>query len=212
MDNAVQRFNKQDQKFFVACGGMLRGRPQAGTSSTEGQSHAKSEAVWDLMVTGNRAWKISCIQGTFISKGILTTCVQLNHSFWNPSQWWYLFFTHSLLSPEDIKLHAIYNSIMKDNLWFTKFEIEKRHLFQCHEYTPKHPLLTIKIVHSIRYGRFSFSGIVYNYPPKGRGIVVSIYRDAKRRGIHLELRTDPEGDSWFSIYQISRIRIKNKHL
>ena len=162
MDNAVQRFNNQGQKFFVACGGMLRGRPQAGVRPkpreersrmrldgnrkprmknrfgvgrrlAEGQSHPKSEAVWDLMVTGNRAWKIACIQGTFISKGILTTCVQLNHSFWNPLQWWYLFFTHSLLSPEDIKLHAIHNSIMKDNLWFTQFEIEKRHLFQCHE-------------------------------------------------------------------------------
>ena len=134
MDNAVQRFNNRGQRFFIACGGMLRGRPQAGISSAEGQSHAKSEAVWDLMVIGNCAWwKISCIQGTFISKGILTTCVQLNHSFWNPLQWWYLFFTHSLLSPEDIKLPAIYM---------------------------------------------------------------------------LALRTDPEGDSCFSIYEISWIRIK----
>ena len=30
-----------------------------------------------------------------------------------------------------------------------------------------------------------------------------IYRDAKRRGIYLALWTDPEGDSCFSIYQIS---------
>ena len=44
--------------------------------------------------------------------------------------------------------------------------------------------------------------IKYNYPPKGRWIVVDIYRDAKRRGIYPPLFTDPEGDSCFSIYQI----------
>ena len=44
--------------------------------------------------------------------------------------------------------------------------------------------------------------IVYNYPPKGRWIVVDIYQDAKRRGIYPPLFTDPEGDSCFSIYQI----------
>ena len=43
--------------------------------------------------------------------------------------------------------------------------------------------------------------IVNNYPPKGRCIVVDIYRGAKRRGIYLALGTDPEGDSCFSIYQ-----------
>ena len=32
---------------------------------------------------------------------------------------------------------------------------------------------------------------------------VDIYRDSKRRGIYLALFTDPEGDSCFSIYQIS---------
>ena len=37
--------------------------------------------------------------------------------------------------------------------------------------------------------------IIYNYPPKGRWIVVDIYRDAKRRGIYPPLFTDPEGDS-----------------
>ena len=47
---------------------------------------------------------------------------------------------------------------------------------------------------------------VYNYPPKGRWIVVDIYRDAKRRGIYPLLFTDPEGDSSFSIYQIRWIR------
>ena len=31
---------------------------------------------------------------------------------------------------------------------------------------------------------------------------MDIYRDAKRRGIYPPLFTDPEGDSWFSIYQI----------
>ena len=36
------------------------------------------------------------------------------------------------------------------------------------------------------------------------------YRDAKRRGIYLALWNDPEGDSWFSIYQISWIKIKIK--
>ena len=41
--------------------------------------------------------------------------------------------------------------------------------------------------------------IIYNYPPKGRWIVVDIYRDAKRRGIYPPLFTDPEGDSCFSI-------------
>ena len=37
-----------------------------------------------------------------------------------------------------------------------------------------------------------------------------IYRDAKRRGIYLALWTDPEGDSCFSIYQISWIKIKKE--
>ena len=36
----------------------------------------------------------------------------------------------------------------------------------------------------------------------------AIYRDAKRRGIYLALFTDPEGDSCFSIYQISWIKMK----
>ena len=48
--------------------------------------------------------------------------------------------------------------------------------------------------------------ILYNYPPKGRWIVVDIYRDAKRRGMYPPLFTDPEGDSCFSIYQIRWIR------
>ena len=43
-----------------------------------------------------------------------------------------------------------------------------------------------------------YFGIVYNDPPKGRWIVVDIYRDAKRRGIYPPLFTDPEGDSCFS--------------
>ena len=51
--------------------------------------------------------------------------------------------------------------------------------------------------------------ISYNYPQKGRWILVG-YRDAKRRGIYLALWNDPEGDSWFSIYQISWIKIKIK--
>ena len=48
--------------------------------------------------------------------------------------------------------------------------------------------------------------IIYNYPPKGRWIVVDIYRDAKRQGICPLLFTDPEGDSSFSIYQIRWIK------
>ena len=35
-----------------------------------------------------------------------------------------------------------------------------------------------------------------------------LYRDAKRLGISLALFTDPEGDSRFSIYQISWIKMK----
>ena len=52
--------------------------------------------------------------------------------------------------------------------------------------------------------------IIYNYPPKGRWIVVDIYWDMKRSGIYLALWTDPEGDSHFSIYQISWIKIKKE--
>ena len=48
--------------------------------------------------------------------------------------------------------------------------------------------------------------VYYNYPPKGRWIVVDIYRAAKRRGIYPPLFTDPEGDSCFSIYQIRWIK------
>ena len=36
--------------------------------------------------------------------------------------------------------------------------------------------------------------------------MVDIYRDAKRRGIYPPLFPDPEGDSWFSIYQIRWIK------
>ena len=45
--------------------------------------------------------------------------------------------------------------------------------------------------------------IIYNYPPKGRWIVVDIYRDAKRRGIYPPLFTDPEGDSCWTADLIS---------
>ena len=38
--------------------------------------------------------------------------------------------------------------------------------------------------------------------------MVVIHRDAKRRGIYLALLTDPEGDSCFSIYPISWIKMK----
>ena len=49
--------------------------------------------------------------------------------------------------------------------------------------------------------------IIFNYAPKGRWIVVDIYRDAKRRGIYRPLFTDPKGDSSFSMYQIRWIKI-----
>ena len=53
-----------------------------------------------------------------------------------------------------------------------------------------------------------FRKIVYNYPLKGRWIVVDIYRDANRWGIYPPFFTftDPEGDSCFIIYQIRWIK------
>ena len=44
--------------------------------------------------------------------------------------------------------------------------------------------------------------------PDGEVKSGNIYRDAKRRGIYLALFTDAEGDSCFSIYQISWIKMK----
>ena len=41
-----------------------------------------------------------------------------------------------------------------------------------------------------------------------RGGEQDIYRDTKRWGLYLALFTDPEGDSCFSIYQISWIKMK----
>jgi len=38
--------------------------------------------------------------------------------------------------------------------------------------------------------------IVYNYPLKGRGIVVDIYQEAKQRGIYPPLFTDPRPEAW----------------
>lgn len=35
--------------------------------------------------------------------------------------------------------------------------------------------------------------ILYNYPPKGKWIVVEIYREAERRGKYRALWNDPEG-------------------
>ena len=48
--------------------------------------------------------------------------------------------------------------------------------------------------------------IIYNYPLKGKSIVVDVYRDAKHQGIYPPLFTDPEGDSCFSINQIRWIK------
>ena len=42
--------------------------------------------------------------------------------------------------------------------------------------------------------------------PEGEVNSGGIYRDTKCRGIYLAPFTDPEGDSWFSIYQIGWIK------
>ena len=60
--------------------------------------------------------------------------------------------------------------------------------------------------HFFKHPRYSARARPYNYPPKGRWIVVDIYREGKRRGIYPPLFTDPEGDSCFSIYQIRWIK------
>ena len=50
--------------------------------------------------------------------------------------------------------------------------------------------------------------IMYNYPPKGRCIVVEIYREVKRRDIlYLVLFTNPEKCSCFSIHPICWIKM-----
>ena len=43
-------------------------------------------------------------------------------------------------------------------------------------------------------------GIINNYSPKWRWLVVDIYRAAKRRGKYSTLATDTEVNSCFSIY------------
>ena len=62
-------------------------------------------------------------------------------------------------------------------------------------------ILVFQAIWLVRY-----LGVINNYPPKGRRIMVDIHRDAKRRGIYPPLFTDPEGDSCFSIYQIRWIK------
>ena len=49
---------------------------------------------------------------------------------------------------------------------------------------------------SVNYNRLQLS-------PEGEVNSGGICQDAKRRGMYLALWTDPEGDSCFSIYQIS---------
>ena len=54
--------------------------------------------------------------------------------------------------------------------------------------------------------------IIMQLSPEGEvnsGVV--IYRDSKHRGIYPALSTDPEGDSCFSIYQISWIKMKKSN-
>ena len=63
----------------------------------------------------------------------------------------------------------------------------------------------------MEWAHHSVFKIENNYPPKGRWIVVDIYLDVKRQGIYLAaLWTDTEGDSCFSIYQISWIKMKKE--
>ena len=57
---------------------------------------------------------------------------------------------------------------------------------------------------------FIFFKILYNYPLKGRWIVVDIYRDAKRRGTYRPLFTDPEGDSCFSTVSYTHLTLPTK--
>ena len=56
----------------------------------------------------------------------------------------------------------------------------------------------------------AFRGDTMQLSPEGEVNGGGIYRHAKRRGIYLALFTDPEGDSCFSIYQISWIKIHKK--
>ena len=52
---------------------------------------------------------------------------------------------------------------------------------------------------------------IYNYPLKGRWIMVGVYtKTQKRRGMYLVLWTNPKGDSCFSTYHIIWIQIKKE--
>ena len=52
---------------------------------------------------------------------------------------------------------------------------------------------------------------IYNYPLKGRWIMVGVYtKTQKHRGMYLVLWTNPKGDSCFSIYHIIWIEIKKE--
>ena len=66
-------------------------------------------------------------------------------------------------------------------------------------------IIIIIIINDLKWNVY----IIYNYSPKGKWSEKSggIYRDAKRRGIYPALWTNPEGDSCFSTYQISWIKI-----
>ena len=90
-----------------------------------------------------------------------------------------------------------------------KWNVKNDHFFvPCYRYSSSwHYLFNLCGVYWNNYYSPQCWWIVYNYPPKGRSIVVHIiYRDAKRRGIYPPLFTDPEGDSCFSIYQIRWIK------
>ena len=58
--------------------------------------------------------------------------------------------------------------------------------------TLRHIIDNLKKKGKERNAAFRGNRIIYNYPQKGRWIVVGIYRDEKRRGIYPPLFTNPE--------------------
>ena len=52
---------------------------------------------------------------------------------------------------------------------------------------------------------------IIHLPLEGKVNSGEIYRDAKRGGLYLALFTDPEGDSCFSIHQISWMKMEKSN-
>ena len=89
----------------------------------------------------------------------------------------------------------------KDILWPQNKKKCYKVIF-CNKYIVYYVIYAVVLLYHYLQCFFPLCLILYNYPAKGRWMVM-VYRDAKRRGIYLALWTDPEGDSCFSIYQIS---------